>query len=44
MTLPEELKIICSWCGAHMSGPTDSEYVSHGICKECFAKLMEEDA
>ena len=36
------MKIVCAWCGKDM-GEKDgkgAEGVSHGICRECFAKLM----
>jgi len=36
------MKIVCAWCGKDM-GKKDSkskERVSHGICKECLAKMQ----
>ncbi len=36
--------VYCAWCKAHISGPqtSDQDKVSHGICKECRKKQLEE--
>jgi len=38
------IEIICAWCGRHL-GQKDgagSSGVSHGVCPECYQKLMED--
>ena len=36
--------VICAWCKAHISGPPtdDPDKISHGICKGCRKKQLEE--
>ena len=38
----EVLAVCCAWCGKHLKdgkrGP-GGEYLSHGICRDCAAKL-----
>ena len=38
------LTVVCAWCGKQMGTKEGYgvEGISHGICKECFAKQMEE--
>jgi len=31
------MKTVCAWCN-----PTPNEAVSHGVCRECFEKVMAE--
>ena len=30
------IKVVCAWCGAHMSGDPQATNVSHGMCDDCF--------
>ena len=30
------MKVICAWCGCHISGSETDAEVSHGICDDCF--------
>ena len=38
------MKIVCAWCGADLGEkkPLDDPEVTHGICPECAAKMLEE--
>ncbi len=33
--MTNEVATACKTCGAHISGPTDVQPTSHGICKSC---------
>jgi uncharacterized CHY-type Zn-finger protein len=35
------MKIICAWCKKLIQASNDNE-ISHGICKECEAKFLEQ--
>jgi len=35
------VKIECAWCGKPL-GEGEGEGISHGICPDCKAKVMEE--
>ena len=32
------MKVVCAWCGAHLSGDPNDPDISHGICDGCAAK------
>ena len=36
-----KMKVICAWCG-QLLGVKDGKGVSHGICKGCKSKTLEE--
>jgi len=37
----ETITVICAWCGKVLK-QGNSELVSHGICEDCAAVLLEE--
>jgi hypothetical protein len=42
----QPLRVICAWCGDHISGETGNVanlVVSHGICAQCKEKLFDDD-
>lgn len=38
----ENFKVICAWCGVFIRGNSEASKISHGICRTCLAKQMEE--
>jgi hypothetical protein len=37
------MKVICAWCKVILQDdPKDNQPVSHGICKACKEKMLEE--
>jgi Zn-finger nucleic acid-binding protein len=36
------IKIICAWCGKHLSGPEEASTISHGLCPDCARVWLEE--
>ena len=36
------MKVICAWCGKHLSGKKNDPDVSHGICNSCKKKVEKE--
>lgn len=41
-----KMEVVCSWCKVPMGqkpcGPDKAKMVSHGICKDCEAKVAQE--
>lgn len=37
-----DYKLLCAWCGTHISGPVDARYTSHTICEKCKKANLEE--
>ena len=38
----DEIKTICMECQTHLSGPSNSQNISHGICGPCGVKFKAE--
>lgn len=37
------MTVVCAWCGCLLRGdPTEKENISHGMCRECEERVMEE--
>lgn len=36
------MKVVCAWCGDHLSGDPEDVAVSHGICKPCETKFNKQ--
>lgn len=34
------IKVVCSWCDAHIDGPEDSEQEAGGICELCLDRFQ----
>ena len=41
---PEILSVICSWCLALIREGTPGALISHGLCRACEQRLLEEGA
>lgn len=37
-----DVKVICAWCQKHMKGREDAPFISHGVCRDCFNKQMDD--
>jgi len=40
--MAEGFKVICAWCQDFIKGDLEGTQISHGCCKKCFAKQLEE--
>lgn len=39
------MTVVCAWCGVILRGdPTEAVNVSHGMCRDCEQRVMEEIA
>ena len=38
----KDTKVICSWCQKHLKGREDAPSISHGVCRDCFNKQMDD--
>ena len=36
-------KTVCAWCQTRLSGPEESENLSHGICQDCLHEHFPEE-
>lgn len=38
----DDFKVVCAWCGHHISGSDGAANTSHGICQGCSERQREE--
>lgn len=38
----KDVKIVCAWCNDVLKNP-EGHFVSHGICRPCYAKHLGEE-